>query len=62
YLTLETNGVIFKARTHPDQPFDRGDTVRVRFLPHKVHLFDKATGETLLERDGRRWRQPQGGL
>jgi multiple sugar transport system ATP-binding protein len=49
YLTLEMNDVTFKARTHPDQPFDRGDTVNVRFVPHKVHLFDRATGETLLE-------------
>jgi ABC-type sugar transport system ATPase subunit len=50
FLTLEMNGVTFKARTHPDQPFDRGDAVGVRFLPHKVHLFEKASGETVLER------------
>jgi multiple sugar transport system ATP-binding protein len=50
FLTLEMNGVTFKARTHPDLPFDRGDTVGVRFVPHKVHLFDKTSGKTMLQR------------
>ncbi len=49
FLTLELEGVTFKARTHPDAPMDRGDCVPIRFSPTKVHLFDKATGVTLLE-------------
>ena len=49
FLTLELEGVTFKARTHPDARMDRGDRVPIRFRSTKVHLFDKATGVTLLE-------------
>ena len=49
FLTLELEGVTFKARTHPDARMDRGDCVPIRFRSTKVHLFDKATGVTLLE-------------
>ncbi len=49
FLTLELEGVTFKARTHPDARMDRGDCVPIRFRPTKVHLFDKAAGVTLLE-------------
>ena len=49
FLTLELEGATFKARTHPDARMDRGDNVPIRFRPTKVHLFDRATGATLLE-------------
>ena len=49
FLTLELEGVTFKARTHPDARIDRGDTVPIRFKPTKVHLFNRTTGATLLE-------------
>ena len=49
FLTLELEGVTFKARTHPDARMDRGDCVPIRFKSTKVHLFDKTTGVTLLE-------------
>ena len=49
FLTLELNGTTFKARTHPDSRIDRGDRIPVRFIPTKVHLFDRTTGNTLLE-------------
>ena len=49
FLTLELEGVTFKARTHPDARIDRGDSVPIRFRPTKVHLFNRTTGGTLLE-------------
>ena len=49
FLTLELEGVTFKARTHPDARMDRGDNVPIRFRPTKVHLFNRTTGATLLE-------------
>ena len=49
FLTLELEGVTFKARTHPDARMDRGDSVPIRFKPTKVHLFNRTTGATLLE-------------
>ncbi|MCZ6679447.1 MAG: ABC transporter ATP-binding protein [Candidatus Poribacteria bacterium] len=49
FLTMEVNGTTFKARTHPDARIDRGDRVAVRFIPTKVHLFERTTGTTLLE-------------
>ena len=49
FLTLELEGVTFKARTHPDARIDRGDNVPIRFQPTKVHLFNRTTGATLLE-------------
>ena len=49
FLTLELEGVTFKARTHPDARIDRGDSVPIRFTPTKVHLFNRTTGATLLE-------------
>ena len=49
FLTLELEGVTFKARTHPDARIDRGDIVPIRFQPTKVHLFNRTTGATLLE-------------
>ena len=49
FLTLDLNGATFKARTHPDAEFRRGDRVDVRFAPNKVHLFDRASGNTLLQ-------------
>ena len=49
FLTLELEGVTFKARTHPDARIDRGDNVPIRFKPTKVHLFNRTTGVTLLE-------------
>ena len=49
FLTLELSGTTFKARTHPDARIDRGDRIPIRFIPTKVHLFDRTTGVTLLE-------------
>ncbi len=49
FLTLDLNGATFKARTHPDAEFRRGDRVDVRFAPNKVHLFDRASGNALLQ-------------
>ena len=49
FLTLELEGVTFKARTHPDARIDRGDNVPIRFRPTKVHLFNRTTGATLLK-------------
>ena len=49
FLTLELEGVPFKARTHPDARIDRGDTVPIRFKSTKVHLFNRTTGAALLE-------------
>ena len=49
FLTLDLNGTTFKARTHPDAEFKRGDRVDVRFAPNKIHLFDRSKGKTLLE-------------
>ncbi|MCE2394489.1 ABC transporter ATP-binding protein [Candidatus Poribacteria bacterium] len=49
FLTLELEGVTFKARTHPDARIDRGDTVPIRFKSTKVHLFNRTTGAALLE-------------
>ena len=49
FLTLELEGVTFKARTHPDARIDRGDRVPIRFKPTKVHLFNRTTGATLLK-------------
>ncbi len=49
FLTLELEGVTFKARTHPDAHMDRGDSVPIRFKSTKVHLFSRTTGATLLE-------------
>ena len=49
FLTLELNGITLKARTRPDVRSDRGERIAVRFTPTKVHLFDRATGKTLLE-------------
>ncbi len=49
FLTLELEGVTFKARTHPDARIDRGDSVPIRFKSTKVHLFNRTTGSTLLE-------------
>jgi multiple sugar transport system ATP-binding protein len=49
FLTLDLDGTTFKARTHPDAEFKRGDRVDVRFAPNKVHLFDRFKGKTLLE-------------
>ena len=53
FLTLDLNGTTFKARTHPDAEFKRGDRVDVRFAPNKVHLFDRFKGKTLLEGSSR---------
>ena len=49
FLTLELEGVTFKARTQPDARIDRGDNVPIRFRATKVHLFNRTTGATLLE-------------
>ncbi len=49
YLTLELNGATFKARTRPSADFDRGDLVPFRFDPEKVHLFESASGKSLLK-------------
>ena len=49
FLTLELEGVTFKARTHPDARIDRGDSVPIRFKANKIHLFNRTTGATLLE-------------
>ena len=48
FLTLDLNGATFKARTHPDAEFKRGDRVDVGFHPNKIHLFDRSTGDSLL--------------
>jgi multiple sugar transport system ATP-binding protein len=53
FLTLDLDGTTFKARTHPDAEFKRGDRVDVRFAPNKVHLFDRFKGKTLLEGSSR---------
>ena len=51
YLTMEMYGTTFKARTRPDVSADRGTHVPVRFVPDKVHIFDRQTEKRLRPRD-----------
>ncbi len=51
FLTLEMHGTNFKARTHPEVRFDRGEHIPFRFAPDRVHLFSGETEESLFEPD-----------
>ena len=48
YLYLEYKGNKMTARVAPTSKARNGDTVRVAFDPHKVHLFDIETEQTIL--------------
>ena len=48
YLYLEYKGNKMTARVAPTSKARTGDTVRVAFDPHKVHLFDIETEQTIL--------------
>ncbi len=48
YLYLEYKGNKMTARVAPTSKARNGDTVRVAFDPHKVHLFDVETELTIL--------------
>ncbi|HEU4754637.1 MAG TPA: ABC transporter ATP-binding protein [Armatimonadota bacterium] len=48
FLTLDVNGERLVLRAAPDCPADRGETVHFRLNAGRIHLFDAATGETLL--------------
>ena len=48
YLYLEYKGNKMTARVAPTSKARNGDTVRVAFDPHKVHLFDVETEQTIL--------------
>ena len=48
YLYLEYKGNKMTARVAPTSKARNGDTVRVAFDPHKVHLFDIETELTIL--------------
>ena len=48
YLYLEYKGNKMTARVDPTSKARNGDTVRVAFDPHKVHLFDVETELTIL--------------
>ena len=45
---LEYKGNKMTARVAPTSKARNGDTVRVAFDPHKVHLFDVETEQTIL--------------
>ena len=48
YLYLEYKGNKMTARVAPTSKARNGDTVRVAFDPHKVHVFDVETEQTIL--------------
>ena len=48
YLYLEYKGNKMTARVAPTSKARNGDTVRLAFDPHKVHLFDVETEQTIL--------------
>ena len=48
YLYLQYKGNKMTARVAPTSKARNGDTVRVAFDPHKVHLFDIETEQTIL--------------
>jgi hypothetical protein len=48
YLYLTYQGQNLMARVAPTSKARNGDTVRVAFDPHKVHLFDIETEQTIL--------------
>ena len=48
YLYLDYKGSKMTARVSPTSKARHGDTVRVAFDPHKVHLFDIDTELTIL--------------
>ena len=48
YLYLEYKGNKMTARVAPTSKARNGDTVRVAFDPHKIHLFDIETELTIL--------------
>ena len=47
FLTVDLSGEALKLRTDPALALDRGDPVRFRFNPAKLHLFDGSTGVNL---------------
>jgi multiple sugar transport system ATP-binding protein len=48
HLTLERKGTEFQGIVEPDTAIDRGDRVSIDFDLEKCHLFDGASGESLL--------------
>jgi multiple sugar transport system ATP-binding protein len=48
YLYLKIEGKNFTARVNPRTTATPGDTVRVAFDVHKIHLFDKDTEKTII--------------
>ena len=48
YLYLDYKGNKMTARVSPTSKARHGDTVRVAFDPHKIHLFDVDTELTIL--------------
>ncbi|QHS18123.1 ABC transporter ATP-binding protein [haloarchaeon 3A1-DGR] len=51
HLTLERDGVEYQALVEPDRSLQRGDEVETAFDLAKCHLFDAATGESLVYSD-----------
>ena len=47
-LDLRLGDITLKAVVSPDNAVAEGQQVSVRFPPGKIHLFDRASGETLL--------------
>ncbi|RDZ62615.1 glycerol-3-phosphate ABC transporter ATP-binding protein [Haloferax sp. Atlit-12N] len=48
FLTVENNNVEYKAIVEPDANIERGDALHLDFNLDKCHLFDAATGDTLV--------------
>jgi len=51
HLTLDSNGVEYQGIVEPDTTVARGDQLSVDFDLEKCHLFDQASGESLLYGD-----------
>lgn len=51
HLTLDRDGIEYQALVGPDRTLARGDEVDIGFDLQKCHLFDAATGESLLYGD-----------
>jgi multiple sugar transport system ATP-binding protein len=49
FLAVEVGDAILQVRTSPEWTLDRGDPIRLRLAPERVHLFDAGTGRSLLD-------------
>ena len=49
YLSMDLQGSPCKVRTRPQVLYKAGDTVPLRFTPDKLHVFDAASGRSLLQ-------------